>query len=67
MDMADDGNYRESRWFTSWQRRDSLETFHLPELVTSVTGSSSILQSIARRFACPCFPVDYVMEYRTYG
>ena len=29
--LADDGNYRESRWFTAWTRANEVEEFTLPE------------------------------------
>jgi hypothetical protein len=35
--MANDGNYRELRWFTSWAR-DGLDACALPPIVTAVTG-----------------------------
>jgi len=40
--LADDGNYREPRWFTAWpaSRRD-LEDCFLPEAVTEVAGQAS--------------------------
>lgn len=43
--MADDGNYRETRYFTPWARADSaetsLETFTLPDVVRRLTGQAT--------------------------
>ena len=30
MALCDDGNYRESRWFTAWTRTRQVEDYHLP-------------------------------------
>lgn len=30
MALADDGNYREGRWFTEWTKRQELEDYYLP-------------------------------------
>ena len=38
MDMADDGNYRESRYFTAWTRMFDLDDFCLPESIFAITG-----------------------------
>jgi len=35
--MADDGNYREARYFSPWRKKD-LETFVLPSSIRKVTG-----------------------------
>ncbi|KAI8909733.1 hypothetical protein EDD86DRAFT_206169 [Gorgonomyces haynaldii] len=39
--MANDGNYREMRWFTGWTRDKIVEDFCLPEIITSVTGQET--------------------------
>ena len=36
--MADDGNYRENRWFTPWNKGFIIEDFDLPISVQNVTG-----------------------------
>lgn len=41
MSLAQDGNYRESRWFTAW-RGDELAELHLPRAVQLQTGQSSV-------------------------
>ncbi|KAJ3410590.1 glutamine-dependent NAD(+) synthetase [Chytridiales sp. JEL 0842] len=38
MHMANDGNYRELRWFTPWMRPKEVEKFVLPEGVRAVAG-----------------------------
>ncbi len=40
--MADDGNYREPRWFTAWSKDKQVEDFRLPPLVQSITGQKSV-------------------------
>ena len=37
-DMANDGNYREQRWFTAWKKDKTVEDFMLPEILQKVTG-----------------------------
>jgi NAD+ synthase (glutamine-hydrolysing) len=36
--LANDGNYREMRFFTPWMRRKQVEDFRLPECVKAVAG-----------------------------
>jgi len=38
MAMANDGNYRERRWFTPWMRPRELDRLVLPPVVAAVTG-----------------------------
>ena len=40
--MCDDGNYRETRWFTAWTRRRELEDFSLPRMITDLTGQITV-------------------------
>ncbi|TPX77966.1 hypothetical protein CcCBS67573_g00745 [Chytriomyces confervae] len=35
--LANDGNYREMRWFTAWTKTREVETFSLPPIITAVT------------------------------
>lgn len=37
-DLADDGEYRESRWFAAWRKPRALERFALPPVVREVAG-----------------------------
>lgn len=41
MYMANDGAYRESRWFGAWTNRDTLEEFVLPKSIQRRTGQTS--------------------------
>ncbi|CAL8114058.1 unnamed protein product [Orchesella dallaii] len=38
MIMCDDGNYRESRWFTGWTKKRHVEDYVLPEIIAVVAG-----------------------------
>lgn len=40
--LADDGNYREPRWFTAWSKDRSVEEFKLNPLLQSVTGQKNV-------------------------
>ena len=42
VDLADDGNYRESRWFAAWTRRLQTQEHALPRLVQDVTGQTTV-------------------------
>jgi len=42
MAMCDDGNYRETRWFTAWTKIRTLEDYALPRLITEVTGQTTV-------------------------
>jgi len=42
MMMCDDGNYRETRWFTAWTKIRTLEDFALPRIITEITGQSTV-------------------------
>jgi NAD+ synthase (glutamine-hydrolysing) len=37
-DLADDGEYRESRWFAAWAKPRTVEPFGLPPVVQAATG-----------------------------
>jgi NAD+ synthase (glutamine-hydrolysing) len=41
MILADDGNYREPRWFAAWQRPRAVEDHPLPPIIRAVTGQAS--------------------------
>ena len=41
MALADDGNYRENRWFTAWNKEFVLENFDLPLVVQNVNGQKN--------------------------
>ncbi|XP_022208791.2 LOW QUALITY PROTEIN: glutamine-dependent NAD(+) synthetase [Drosophila obscura] len=42
MAMCDDGNYRESRWFTAWTKSMQTEEFLLPRMISQHTGQQTV-------------------------
>jgi len=42
MCLANDGNYRETRWFTAWPRTRALEDHPLPTQVRAIIGQDSV-------------------------
>lgn len=40
--LANDGNYRELRWFTAWKQKDSLVDFLLPDDVSEVLSQTTV-------------------------
>eukprot|EP00003_Mantamonas_plastica_P008878 TRINITY_DN1795_c0_g1_i3.p1 TRINITY_DN1795_c0_g1~~TRINITY_DN1795_c0_g1_i3.p1 ORF type:complete len:636 (+),score=202.23 TRINITY_DN1795_c0_g1_i3:272-2179(+) len=40
--LAQDGNYREARWFTAWANRFHTEDYILPDAVQKVTGQKTV-------------------------
>lgn len=40
--LADDGNYRESRWFASWKKDRTTEDFYLPRMISAITGQKTV-------------------------
>lgn len=40
--LADDGNYRESRWFAGWKARRATEEHGLPPEIQQITGQRSV-------------------------
>lgn len=40
--LAQDGNYREARWFTAWSKPRELEELTLPSSIREVTGQTSV-------------------------
>lgn len=42
MCLANDGNYRETRWFTAWQHPRKVETFRLPISIVEVTKQAHV-------------------------
>ena len=42
MSLANDGNYRELRWFTAWKQRDQLVDFQLPPEFSQAIGQNSV-------------------------
>lgn len=35
--LANDGVYRENRWFAPWMKRREIETYRLPAMITNIT------------------------------
>lgn len=55
--LANDGNYRELRYFTPWTKYKQTEDHYLPRMIKEITGQVSALQTtlnwlIARRLPC---------------
>ena len=42
MGLANDGNYREMRYFTAWQRPRYVEEYYLEEIVGKITGQAKV-------------------------
>ncbi|XP_067120928.1 glutamine-dependent NAD(+) synthetase [Centruroides vittatus] len=42
MMLCDDGNYRESRWFTPWKKCRKVEEYFLPRMIRDVTGQKTV-------------------------
>ncbi|KAF8937225.1 glutamine-dependent NAD(+) synthetase [Haplosporangium gracile] len=42
MFMANDGNYREMRWFTPWSKQKITEEHYLPRMIQKITGQITV-------------------------
>ncbi|XP_075156272.1 NAD synthetase [Haematobia irritans] len=42
MSNCDDGNYRETRWFTPWTKALQTEEFYLPRMISQHTGQDTV-------------------------
>ncbi|GAA6017288.1 hypothetical protein JCM11491_000618 [Sporobolomyces phaffii] len=40
--LANDGNYRELRWFTPWMKHKRTEQYYLPRMIAQVTGQTTV-------------------------
>ncbi|HIA67008.1 TPA: glutamine-dependent NAD(+) synthetase [Candidatus Poribacteria bacterium] len=40
--LANDGNYREPRWFTAWHHTRSIEDYHLPRMIREITNQQTV-------------------------
>lgn len=40
--MANDGNYREPRWFSSWKKRFQVEDYYLPRFIQQITKQTLV-------------------------
>jgi NAD+ synthase (glutamine-hydrolysing) len=42
LNVCDDGNYRETRWFISWKKKRHIEDHYLPRMITNITEQSVV-------------------------
>lgn len=42
MMMCDDGNYRETRWFSAWSKPRQIEEYYLPRIIAAATGQHTV-------------------------
>ncbi|XP_046431572.1 glutamine-dependent NAD(+) synthetase isoform X2 [Neodiprion pinetum] len=42
MRMCEDGNYRESRWFSAWTKERMVEDYFLPRMISAITDQSIV-------------------------
>ncbi|XP_041973057.1 glutamine-dependent NAD(+) synthetase [Aricia agestis] len=42
MILCDDGNYRESRWFSCWTKERQIEEYYLPRMISSITEQTTV-------------------------
>ncbi|XP_011138407.1 probable glutamine-dependent NAD(+) synthetase isoform X1 [Harpegnathos saltator] len=42
MRLCEDGNYRESRWFSPWTKARTVEDYFLPRMISQITGQSVV-------------------------
>jgi hypothetical protein len=58
--LADDGNYRERRYFTSWVKEKELEEYLLPDFVQNATNQvyQMLFQILKTRFSIHLSPKD---------
>lgn len=40
--LCEDGNYRESRWFSPWRKGRVLEDYYLPRMISAYTGQTVV-------------------------
>ncbi|KAJ8944013.1 hypothetical protein NQ318_021728 [Aromia moschata] len=40
--LCDNGNYRESRWFSAWKKNRQTEDFHLPMIISKITSQKLV-------------------------
>ena len=45
--LANDGNYRETRWFSAWSQERSIEPFSLPETIRELNQQNTVPIGIA--------------------
>lgn len=47
MILADDGNYRESRWFTKWTKGSELVDFYLPQCIKQFNDQKTVKMGVS--------------------
>lgn len=58
LDLANDGNYRETRWFATWKRRGAVEELALPPCVAQVAGQETApFGDAVIQFSDACVPL----------
>ncbi|XP_061378873.1 glutamine-dependent NAD(+) synthetase [Danaus plexippus] len=40
--LCEDGNYRESRWFSCWTKERQVEDYYLPRMITAITDQTTV-------------------------
>lgn len=40
--LCEDGNYRETRWFSPWTKERTVEDYFLPRMISQITGQSVV-------------------------
>ncbi|KAJ3098177.1 glutamine-dependent NAD(+) synthetase [Phlyctochytrium planicorne] len=66
MFLANDGNYRELRWFAPWMKYKTAVDFNLPKEVTDVTGQSTTkFGDVLLQFQDACFGTELCEELFT--
>ncbi|MPC16384.1 putative glutamine-dependent NAD(+) synthetase [Portunus trituberculatus] len=40
--LCDDGNYRETRWFTAWRKIRQVEDHYIPRIISRITGQITV-------------------------
>ena len=47
MMLVDNGNYRESRWFTAWTKVRQMEEYYLPRMIQQITGQVESVSAVS--------------------
>ncbi|XP_039301618.1 glutamine-dependent NAD(+) synthetase [Nilaparvata lugens] len=64
MRLCDNGNYRESRWFTEWRKPREVEDDYLPRIIATYTGQSVVAFGDAvSQLEIPVLDMKYVKSY----
>jgi NAD+ synthase (glutamine-hydrolysing) len=69
--LANDGNYREERFFTGWQRPRYVEEYYLPRMIQKIQGSikvpigDALISTPDTCFAAETCEVSYLSRGRT--